>query len=62
MKLRELKKHLQEKHGYWNVEYNSRGPKEWKYDPFTGEDYGYCRSRYKLRVTTTYRTTWRESP
>lgn len=57
--MRKLKRRAQELHGYWRVTYNSRGPKHHMFDPFTGEDYGFRRHHYKLRVTTTPRQAWR---
>ena len=59
MSIRKLKRRAQEMHGYPNVVGNSRGKPTWKYDPFTGEDYGLRRSRYKVRVIAYTGKEWR---
>jgi hypothetical protein len=58
--MRKLKRRAQEMHGYHNVTYNSRGKAHWRYDPFTGEDYGWGRSRHKLRVIEWPNHAWRK--
>lgn len=58
--MRRHKHKVMAKLGWPVVTYNSRGKAYHKYDPFTGEYYGFMRDRYKLRAISFPSHCWRD--